>query len=106
MEKFNLEYLEQAKDDLKEIAQYISEDLQNVSAAERLIEKIIKSAENITNYPYSNAVYVPLKPLKHEYRKVFVDNFTIFYYVTEERKVVTVSRIVYSRRNLSKQIKP
>ena len=106
MEKYKLLYLEQAKDDLKEIAQYISEELQNVFAAERLIVKIIDSAENITSFPYSNSVYVPVKPLKQEYRKVFVDNFTIFYYVTEDCKLVTVSRIVYSRRNLSKQIKP
>ena len=92
MEKYKLLYLEQAKDDLKEIAQYISEELQNVSAAERLIVKIIDSAENITSFPYSNSVYVPVKPLKQEY------------YVTEDCKIVTVSRIVYSRRNLSKQI--
>ena len=96
MENYNLFYLEQATNDLKEIALYIS--------AEKLIGNILNAAENAWFFPYSNPVYVPIKPLKHEYRKAIVDNFMLFYWVDEEKKIVTVSRIVYAKRNLKRQM--
>lgn len=104
MENCNLFYLEQATNDLKEIALYISEELKNVTAAEKLIVNILNAAENARCFPYSNPVYVPIKPLKHEYRKAIVDNFMLFYWVDEEKKIVTISRIVYAKRNLKRQM--
>lgn len=105
MGNYNLFYSELAKDDLKEIALYISAELKNPSAAENLIVRIIETAENCTQFPYSNPVYVPLKPLKREYRKAYVDNFMLFYWVNEDKKCIEISRVIYARRNLESHIK-
>jgi len=105
MENYNLVYLEQAKDDLKEIAAYVAYELKNPSAALRLAVKITDAAETVRTFPYANGVYSPIRPLKHEYRRVTVENYMLFYYVDEALKTVTVSRIIYGKRNLKKQIK-
>ena len=42
---------------------------------------------------------MPIRPLKHEYRKLRVRNYLVFYWVDEERKLVTVARMIYARRN-------
>lgn len=105
MGNYNLFYSELAKDDLKEIALYISAELKNPSAAENLIVRIIETAENCTQFPYSNPVYVSLKPLKREYRKAYVDNFMLFYWVNEDKKCIEISRVIYARRNLESHIK-
>lgn len=91
-----------ARQDLMEQATYISQTLCNPSAAERLANQIERSLERISLFPYSNPVYHPLKPLAHEYRNAVVENYLVFYWVDEERKLVTVARVIYSRRDLQK----
>lgn len=102
---YTLLYLEQAKNDIKEIVLYVSEKLKNPTAAEKLLIKLVETAERARQFPYSNPTYFPLKPLKYEYRRVTVDSYMLFYRVDEESGTVTVARVVYSRRNLSAQMK-
>ncbi|MCR5653273.1 MAG: type II toxin-antitoxin system RelE/ParE family toxin [Ruminococcus sp.] len=102
---YRVEYLLSAKQDLSEIALYIRDELCNPTAAINLVEEIIKVSERHANYPYSNPVYIPIKPLKNEYRKILVKNYMLFYTVDETQKIVTISRIIYAKRNLNTQIK-
>ena len=88
--------------DMVEIARYISRDLCNPVAAEKLIGKIIEVAESLTNFPYLYAVHQTVKPLKKEYRKVAVKNYIIFYWVSEEEKLVTIARVMYARWDYKK----
>ena len=46
--------------------------------------------------------YAPLRPLKHEYRKLLVENYMMLYWVSETEKRVTIARVVYARRNYAK----
>lgn len=52
--------------------------------------------------PYKHGVYFPLRPLKHEYRKLLVDNYVMFYYVDESKKLITIARVIYAKRDLDK----
>lgn len=103
---YKLEFLPVAKNDMLEIVKYISNDLQNPQAASRLADEFIKSAENVCSFPYSNNVYIPLKPLNLEYRKIIVKNYMMFYTVDETTKTVTIMRVIYAKRNITEQIKP
>ena len=49
---------------------YISEDLKNPIAADNLANEFVKSAEALIDFPYSNTVYHPIRPLKREYGKL------------------------------------
>lgn len=96
---YKLEYLPVAQRDMVEIVRYISHDLQNPTAANHLANALIESGEGITVFPYANPAYIPIRPLKYEYRKLMVENYLMLYWVDEERKLVTVARVLYARRD-------
>ena len=96
---YKLEYLPVALRDMSEIAEYISKDLKNPQAAVKLSEKFVESAEALREFPYVNQVYLPLRPLKYEYRKVVVDHYLMFYTVNEKSKTITIMRVIYAHRD-------
>ena len=76
---YSLEYLPIARRDLVEAVSYISHDLGSPEAALRLAEEV-----------------------EREYRKLLVENFFLFYWVDEQRRLVTVARVIYARRDYGK----
>ena len=101
---YKLEYLPVARKDILDIARYISQDLNNPTAAEELITTIVEKLEKLTELPYITPSYNPIRPLNNEYRRLMVKNYTAFYYVDECTKVITVARVVYSKRDFEKII--
>jgi len=99
---YQLEFLPIAKQDMIEIVHYISHELHNPMAAENLAVDMITAAENLTEFPYINAIHQSIKPLKKEYRKLIVKNYIMFYRIDEEEKLVTIVRVVYARRDYEK----
>ena len=96
---YKLEYLPVARKDMLEIVRYISRELQNPDAVNRLAVELVKAAEGVLHFPYATPVYQPIRPSNHEYRKILVQNYLMFYWVDEEKKLVTVARVVYAKRN-------
>jgi len=82
-----------------EIVRYISQELQNPTAADQLAMELIEAGDSIPKFPYANPAFIPIRPLKHEYRKLLVQNYFMFYWVDEVKKLVTVTRVVYARRD-------
>ena len=101
---YRLEYLPVARQDMIEIVRYISQELKNPDAAEHLAVQMIQAAEAVLKFPYSTPAYYPIRPLKHEYRKISVQNFLMLYWVEEEKKTVTIARVVYEKRNYDKML--
>lgn len=99
---YKLEYLPVAQRDMVEIVRYISGELQNPVAAESLAMELVNAAESVLTFPYALPAYQPIRSLKREYRKILVQNFFVFYWVDEERKLVTVARVVYAKRDISR----
>lgn len=102
---YDLKFLPSALQDMLEIIKYISTDLCNPSAADLLSDKFINAAEALMEFPYANAVYHPIKPLKYEYRKLTVKNYIMFYYVDELNKCIVVSRVIYAKGNYNESLK-
>ena len=96
---YKLEYLPVARRDMIEIVRYISQELQNPTAADQLAMELIEAVDSIPKFPYANPAFIPIRPLKHEYRKLLVQNYFMFYWVDEVKKLVTVARVVYARRD-------
>ena len=99
---YKLEYLPVAQRDMVEIVRYISGELQNPTAAARLAMERVNAAESVLTFPYALPSYQPIRSLKREYRKILVQNFLMFYWVDEEKKLVTVARVVYAKRDISR----
>lgn len=99
---YTLEYLPIAKKDMSEIAEYIGVKLSNPTAADNLAEKMVSEAENLTDMPYKCSVYISPRPLNYEYRKLLVNNYIMFYYVDESKKLITIARVLYAKRDFRK----
>ena len=99
---YTIEYLPIARRDMVDIAKYIGVKLANPDAADKLAEEMIKAAESLINMPYKCPMYTPVKPLKHEYCKLIVHNYIMFYWIDEDKKLVTIARVVYSGRDYEK----
>ena len=99
---YNVEYLPLAVQDMVEIVVYITQELNNPAAAEHIAEQLTKAGESLQNFSYAQPAYTPLRPLKHEYRKLLVENYMMLYWVTETEKRVTIARVVYAHRNYAK----
>lgn len=101
---YELEFLSLAKDDLCEIAYYISHELSNPTAATKLSEELVDAAESLRRFPYSGQAYFPIRPLHRSYRRFLVKNYFIFYYVNEEKHLITIARVIYARRSVFEKI--
>jgi len=97
---YQLEFLPAALKDMTSIVQYISHELFNPDAADKLAVLFVEMAEKTLDYPYANPIYYPIKPLAYEYRKLIADNYMMLYRIDEENKKVIFSRVVYMRRDL------
>lgn len=84
---YAIEYLPLALEDLKEIVYYITCNLKNPAAAENLGQEIIKKINLLAKIPYSSRYYRSVKALFHEYRKLLVKNYFVFYWVNEAQGI-------------------
>jgi toxin ParE1/3/4 len=94
---YKIHYLPLALDDLKEIVRYITYKLEAPQAAERLISKIEREMKKIADNPYRCHVFSSAEKLKHEYRVLHVDNYSLFYAVEQEK--VEIYRVIHARRD-------
>ena len=99
---YQLDFLPIARQDMTDIARYISHELFNPTAAEKLADEMIDAADRLTDFPYINAIHQSIKPLKKEYRKLIVKNYIMFYWIDENEKRVTIARAIYARRDYEK----
>ncbi len=99
---YKLDYLPVARRDMVGIAHYIGITLQNRIAAERLAVALVDAIDRLPDFPYACLAYIPLKPLRHEYRRLLVDNYSVFYWVDEKEKRITVARVIYSKRQIDR----
>lgn len=102
---YRIEYLPAALHDLVEIAAYIGVELDNRGAADKLADDIAESVSAAAEQPYMYPLYVPIKPLKYEYRKIVVRNYDVFYWVNEPTKTVTAARVIYAGHDIKKLMK-
>ena len=96
---YKVEFLPSARRDMIEIMRYCCEELENSAFADMLATEFIEAAETTGDMPYKNPMYVPIRPLKHEYRTILVRNYLMFYWVDENSQTVVFARVIHARRN-------
>ena len=101
---YDLEYLPSARQDMIDIVRYISGELGNPGAAERLAAELIEAGDRLAEFPYAYPAYTPIRPLAHEYRKLSARNYLMFYWVNEGKKLVTVARVIYGKRDYNEAL--
>lgn len=95
--EYKLRYLPLFKDDLEQTILYISDVLKNPISAEKLIDDVENEIKRRLQYPLAFEPYHSLRQRKHEYYKIPIGSFFVFYVVIDD--VMEVRRFVYSRRD-------
>ncbi|VWM02087.1 Plasmid stabilisation system protein [Collinsella sp. AK_207A] len=94
-------YLPAARRDLIDIVHYVAGELKNPEVAERLSNALIEGIGSLSVMPYRRPVYIPLRPLDHEFRSLRIENYLAFYWVDERERTVTVARVLYARSDVA-----
>lgn len=100
---YKLTFLPLFEDDLLEITNYITNTLQNPSAAHRLVDDVELAIIKRLEMPLSYAPYQSSKLRKHPYYRINVRNFSVFYVVIDD--TIEVRRLLYSKRNIDELLK-
>jgi toxin ParE1/3/4 len=97
---YSVIYSQEAMDDLREIYLYIAFTLKVPDTAEKQVNRIRKEIRSLDFMPsrYSLVDWEPWKSIGMH--KVPVDNFEVYYTVSDSDSVVTVIRIFYGGRDI------
>lgn len=100
--RYKLRVLPLFEDDLNEIVDYISVQLRNPIAAERFVEAVEQAVMDRLSCAEAFEPYKSYKQRENPYYRIAVKNFSVFYVVIGD--VMELRRVIYSRRDLTKQI--
>lgn len=100
--QYQLSILPLFEDDLNEIVDYITYRLKNKIAAENFVDEVEKAILARLSCAESFEPYPSTRERLHPYYRIPVKNYSIFYVVIGD--TMEVRRIIYSRRDLGKQI--
>jgi len=95
---YTLTYLPTFEQDVSEIRDYIATNLQNPSAALRLIEDVEKAIKKRLLNPLGFKPYHSKRSRKQPYYRINIRSYSVFYVVIGD--VMEVRRFVYAKRNL------
>jgi addiction module RelE/StbE family toxin len=99
MSRYKIEIAEPAENDLYELSNYIAKELLEPDIALRLVDKIGYEIIKLEDMPLRNGLVIDERLAFQGIRRIIVDNYTVFYVVEEEYEIVTIIRILYSRRD-------
>ncbi len=88
-----------AADDLKSIAAYIANELREPSIASKFVDKIKEVVMSLSEMPARHSLIADENLAILKIRKIMVDNYIIFYIISEKDATLTVIRILYGRRD-------
>ena len=96
--KYTASYSDYAKEDKKEIINYLSKFYPDTP--KRFITTLKKHITNIKENPYMYPIY----PEDPEFRRMIVDNYIVLYEIFEEVKKIEIYRILRASWDLPKHL--
>ena len=93
--KYEIQYLEIAKNDLDQIFEYILKD--NPSSALEILNEIDDTVSKLVNFPELGKQPRDDKLKAFGYRILIINNYLVFYIITE--KSVEIHRVLHSSRD-------
>lgn len=105
--KYELRYLPLFYEDLEKKIIYIAEELQNIQAANELLDEVESTI--LERLPDAEAFepYHSVRERKYPYYRIYVKNYVIYYVVIDderENKIMEVRRILHNSQKRNKWI--
>lgn len=100
----NIAYTVKARQDLRDIYDYIANELLAPETARRMTERIMRDIRTLESMPERNALYQK-EPWRSEgLRFLPVKNYLVFYLINGAANTVFIVRIMYGGRYISRQL--
>ncbi|MBP3426854.1 MAG: type II toxin-antitoxin system RelE/ParE family toxin [Clostridia bacterium] len=100
--RYKLRFLPLFEEDLIQIVDYITDQLQNPQAADALVDAVQRAIQERTTCAEAFEPYHSAKERQYPYYRIYVRNYTIYYVVIGD--VMEVRRILYNKRDLRKSL--
>ena len=100
MDAYSIEYTNEALQDLRDIYDYISNELKSPETAAAQIKRIRNEIRSLDSFPKRYAAVEWKSWASRGLRRMPVDHFVVLYIVSDEFKAVQVVRIFYGKRNI------
>ena len=97
MRKNKIHYTAESRRDLDAIWDYTASDLQNVSAAERVVNRIMDDVDHLESHAEIGALLSSIADVESDYRFLVTGSYLTFYRVYGND--VYVDRVLYGRRD-------
>ena len=101
---FNVVYSSEARQDLRDIYEYIAYELLEPDTAAGQTNRIMKAARSLEQMPMRHRLYEEEPWHSQGLRFLPVDNYLIFYLPDETDNIVNIIRIMYGGRDVKKQL--
>ncbi len=88
-----------ALNDMKKIIRYIEEDLTEPDTAVNFYNNAIKVINSLNSMPKRNRVIDRDVVAEVEFRRVFINSYTAFYYVNDADLTVHIVRVLHTSQN-------
>lgn len=98
MIRYKIEIAQPAVRDLQDILDYIANTLKESAIAQRIYTSIKKEILTLSSMPERNRVVDDEPYAAMGVRRLFVENYVIFYVVDQGRRSVHILRVLYNRR--------
>ena len=99
-----LVYTERARNDLHEIYEYIAYTLLSPANASNTANRILSAARSLEIMPERNPLYRSEPWRSKGLRFITVRNYLLLYTVDSDSQTVSVARILYGGRDISRQL--
>jgi toxin ParE1/3/4 len=106
MSSYNIVITEAAQRDLLDIFDYIAFELLEPESASRLLSKIKLKVKSLEEFPERNNIISELKYEAQNIRWCLIENYVIFYQVSEIQNQVFILRVLYRKRNWEHLLSP
>jgi toxin ParE1/3/4 len=97
-------YAESARQDLRDIREYIADILLEPVVAAKQIRRIMDAADSLDHMPLRHRLYDKDPWCSRGLRVMPVDNYVVLYLSEESRHIVTIIRIIYGGRDIGKHL--
>lgn len=98
-------YTNTARHDLREIYEYIAYTLLEPDTAKAISENVMREIRSLENLPERNPLYRDEPWHSQGVRFLRVKNYLVFYTVNPDTDIVSIARIMYGGRDISRQLK-
>lgn len=98
-------YTNTARHDLREIYEYIAYTLLVPDTAKAISENVMREIRSLENLPERNPLYRDEPWHSQGVRFLRVKNYLVFYTFNPNTDIVSIARIMYGGRDISRQLK-